>query len=93
DAVKALSVDGGDGCVEPSLETAKSGEYTPLSRPLFTYPSVSSLEEKPQVAAFAEFFVENSTSTEIVANEVGYVPNSEDEAQAQMEKIQPYLGS
>ena len=93
DAVKALAVDGGDGCVEPSLETAKSGEYTPLSRPLFTYPSVSSLEEKPQVAAFAEFFVENSTSTEIVANEVGYVPNSEDEAQAQMEKLQPYLGS
>jgi len=92
DQVTALGVDDGDGCIEPSLETAKSGEYAPLSRPLFTYPAVSSLEEKPQVAAFAEFIVNSSTSTEIVAEEVGYVPNSADEADAQLEKLQPYLG-
>lgn len=83
DAVKALAVDG----VEPSLETAKSGEYTPLSRPLFTYPAKERLAEE-HIAEFARFFVEKSTSTEIVAEKVGYVPNSEEEADAQLETLE-----
>ena len=37
--LKALEVDGGKGCVAPSVETAQDGSYTPLSRPLFIYPS------------------------------------------------------
>ena len=37
DKVKALEVDGGDGCVAPSTETVQDGTYTPLSRPLFIY--------------------------------------------------------
>ena len=37
DTLKALEVDGGDGCVAPSVETAQDGTYTPLSRPLFVY--------------------------------------------------------
>ncbi len=91
DAVRALSIDDGDGCVSPTLENAKNGEYTPLSRPLFTYPSVSSLENKQQVREFAEFFVKNTTSQEIVADEVGYVPNTEQEMQDQLAKLEPYL--
>jgi len=35
--LKALEVDGGDGCVMPTPESIKSGEYKPLSRPLFIY--------------------------------------------------------
>ena len=35
--LKALAIDSGNGCVEPSAETAQAGEYTPLSRPLFIY--------------------------------------------------------
>jgi len=73
DRVKALAIDGGNGPVEPSLETAKSGEYTPLARPLFTYPSVDALA-KPQVREFARFFVDNTDNAEIVADDVGYVP-------------------
>lgn len=73
DRVKALAIDGGAGPVEPSLETAKSGEYTPLARPLFTYPSVDALA-KPQVREFARFFVDNTDSQEIIADDVGYVP-------------------
>ena len=91
DAVKALSVDDGDGCVAPTLENAKSGAYTPLSRPLFTYPAVSSLEEKPQVREFAEFLVRNTTNEALVADEVGYVPNTEEEMQAQLDALEPYL--
>jgi phosphate transport system substrate-binding protein len=81
DSVKALGVDDGDGCVEPSLETARSGEYTPLSRPLFTYPAQEALAEE-HIAEFARFWLENATSTDIVADEVGYVPLS-DEAQSE----------
>ena len=39
DKLNIVKVDGGKGCVEPTTETIQSGEYTPLSRPLFMYPS------------------------------------------------------
>jgi phosphate transport system substrate-binding protein len=39
DKLQVLQVDGGDGCVEPTIETIASGDYKPLSRPLFMYPS------------------------------------------------------
>ncbi|MFC7155985.1 PstS family phosphate ABC transporter substrate-binding protein [Halomarina halobia] len=88
DAVKALGIDDGSGePVKPSLETAKSGEYTPLARPLFTYPAKESLAEE-HVAAFATFWIENSTSKEIVADQVGYVPLDDSEQQEQMDKLQ-----
>jgi len=87
DRVKALGVDDGDGCVEPSLETARSGEYTPLARPLFTYAKKSALTED-QIAEFARFWLENSTSQEIVANEVGYVPLSDSDQSEQMDALE-----
>ncbi|WP_232701085.1 PstS family phosphate ABC transporter substrate-binding protein [Halobacterium wangiae] len=88
DRVKALAIDDGDGePVEPSLETARSGEYQPLSRPLFTYASKSSLSEE-HVAEFARFWLENSTSEQIVAEDVGYVPLSEEDQQAQMDTLE-----
>ena len=87
DELKALEIDDGDGCVEPSLETAASGEYSPLSRPLFTYPSVSSLAEN-HVAEFARFFVEQSTNEDLVAGDVGYVPLNDDQQQEQLDKLE-----
>ncbi|WP_372910113.1 PstS family phosphate ABC transporter substrate-binding protein [Salinigranum sp.] len=87
DAVTAVAIDNGDGPVEPSLETAKSGEYAPLSRPLFTYPAKSSLAE-PQVAAFARFWMENTTNQEVVADEVGYVPLDDQQQQAQLDTLE-----
>ncbi len=35
DTLKALEVDGGAGCVAPSVATVQDKTYTPLSRPLF----------------------------------------------------------
>lgn len=87
DAVKALGIDSGSGCVEPSLETAKGGEYTPLARPLFTYASIPALAED-HVAEFARFYVEQSANESLVAEEVGYVPNSQDDMQAQLDKLE-----
>lgn len=87
DQVKALGIDDGDGCVEPSLETARSGEYTPLSRPLFTYPAVDSLAED-HIAAFARYFVEQTTNEQLVAEDVGYVPLPESEQATMMDRLE-----
>jgi phosphate transport system substrate-binding protein len=59
DKLKALQVDSGEGCVAPSAQTAQSGEYTPLARPLFIYVNDKSYANKPQVAEFVDFYVEN----------------------------------
>jgi phosphate transport system substrate-binding protein len=87
DVVNAVAVDGGDGPVEPSLETALTGEYTPLSRPLFTYPRVESLAED-HVAEFARFFIENTTNEELVAEDVGYVPLSDQQQSEMMSRLE-----
>ncbi|GAB7012513.1 PstS family phosphate ABC transporter substrate-binding protein [Halolamina salina] len=86
DRVTALAIDNGDGCVKPTLETASSGEYQPLSRPLFTYPAQSALAEE-HIAEFARFWLEYSTSEQIVANEVGYVPNTEAERDEMLDRL------
>jgi phosphate transport system substrate-binding protein len=86
DQVTAVAVDDGDGPVEPSLETAKSGEYTPLARPLFTYPNEKRLSET-HIAEFCRFFIEQTVNEEIVANQVGYVPNGEEEKNTELEEL------
>jgi phosphate transport system substrate-binding protein len=58
DKLNLVKVDGGDGCVEPTVETIQSGEYKPLSRPLFMYPSTKALK-RPEVKAFLDYVVEN----------------------------------
>jgi len=87
DQLKALGIDDGDGPVKPSLETAASGEYTPLSRPLFTYPSISSLGEE-HVAEFARYFVSQTTNEDLVAGDVGYVPATEETQEEQMSLLE-----
>lgn len=80
DKLKAVKIDSGSGCVEPSAETARDGSYTPLSRPLFIYPSKAALE-KPEVKAFLEFYLENDAD---IAKAAQYIPLSEEQkAEAQ----------
>jgi phosphate transport system substrate-binding protein len=67
DSVKALQIDGGDGCVAPTPDNARDGSYTPLSRGLYMYASSASLA-KPQVRAFLEFVItENEAITSAVS--------------------------
>ena len=77
DTIKALKIDGGNGPVAPTLDAAKNGKYKPLSRPLFTYVSSEKLAEK-HVAEFAKYCIEQSANEQIVAEEVGYVPNTKE---------------
>jgi phosphate transport system substrate-binding protein len=58
DTLNLVSVDAGDGCVAPSDDTIQDGSYTPLSRPLFMYPSTDALQ-RPEVAAFVQFVADN----------------------------------
>ncbi|MDA0865853.1 MAG: PstS family phosphate ABC transporter substrate-binding protein [Cyanobacteria bacterium] len=71
DTLKALPIEG----IAPSFETAASGDY-PLSRPLFMYVNNDALE-RPEVAAFVEFYLETARDTDLV-REVGYVAMEED---------------
>jgi phosphate transport system substrate-binding protein len=72
DKLKALKIDDGTGCVAPSRETIANGTYTPLARPLFFYVKKESLENKPQVRAFAQYQLNTANNSYI--SEVGYVP-------------------
>jgi phosphate transport system substrate-binding protein len=58
DQLNLVAVDSGDGCVAPSPETIQDGSYTPLSRPLFMYPSAEALA-KPEVAGFMQYVADN----------------------------------
>jgi phosphate transport system substrate-binding protein len=87
DQLKALAIDDGDGCVAPSLETAAAGDYQPLSRPLYTYPAKSSLAE-PHVAEFARFVLESATDESLIADQVGYVPLTDDTQRRQQETLE-----
>jgi phosphate transport system substrate-binding protein len=69
DRLKALAVDSGAGAVLPSAETIASGQYAPLSRPIFIYVNAAALD-RPEVARFAAFYVANGAR---LAAEVGYV--------------------
>lgn len=71
DKLKVIGVDHGDGCVVPSPETIEDGSYGKLSRPLFIYVDVDALKNRPEVAAFVDFFLDNATA---LVREVGYIP-------------------
>lgn len=85
--LKSVAVDGGEGCVSPSIEGVLDGSYTPLSRPLFVYTAGSILRENEAALPFLEFYLEHLQ--EFVA-EVGYVPLPEDIYEAQLAKLDPF---
>jgi phosphate transport system substrate-binding protein len=75
DQLKAVAVDGGSGCVEPSVETAQDGTYTPLARPLYVYVSDTAAGEA-QVSDFVDFYIENIDE---IVTEAQYVPLTDDQ--------------
>jgi phosphate transport system substrate-binding protein len=76
DKLNGVQVDSGNGCVAPSAETVQDGSYTPLSRPLFMYPSAEALA-KPHVKAFMDFIVANQQA---IAEASQIVPLTEEQA-------------
>jgi phosphate transport system substrate-binding protein len=65
-----------DKCVAPSTEAIQAGEYAPLSRPLFMYPSEKSLA-RPEVKAFMDYVLENYQT---IAEASQIVPMTQEQA-------------
>lgn len=85
DKLKALEVDGGQGCVAPSVEAAQNDTYTPLSRPLFMYVKTSALTDNESLADFMRFTLENAQS---IAQESRVVPMSQEQIDEQLQKLE-----
>ena len=67
----AVEIDGGEGCVAPSAETAQDGTYAPLSRPLFIYPSIQALTANPALKGFLDYYVANDAE---IAEAAQFIP-------------------
>jgi phosphate transport system substrate-binding protein len=84
DTVKALEIDGGNGCVAPSPQTAQDGSYTPLSRPLYVYPSDQALQNEA-VDEFLRFYLDNINA---VAEQVGFIPLTDQQLSESKSKLE-----
>ena len=76
DELRPLTVDG----VAPTANTVNSGEYG-LARPLFLYSTADIMQEKPEVAAFLNFYLDR-VNQEI--GDVGYFPLGDEALNATM---------
>jgi len=82
--LRALSIDNGNGPVEPSVANAENGSYAPLSRPMFIYINAAALR-RPQVQQFAQYFVNNGAR---YSAQVGYVPLPAAAYQSYLQRVQ-----
>jgi phosphate transport system substrate-binding protein len=85
DTLKALEVDDGNGCVAPSVDAAQNDTYTPLSRPLFMYVKLSSLEDNESLSDFVSYTLENADA---IATEAKFVPLNQEQIDEQTQKLE-----
>lgn len=71
DKLKALKIDGGNGCVEPSADTARAGEYTPLARPLFIYVKNTAYADNAAVKEYVDYYIDNLSD---IAETAQFIP-------------------
>jgi phosphate transport system substrate-binding protein len=83
DRLRALEIDAGSGCVAPSVQTAQSADYKPLSRPLFIYVNRQSLQ-KPAVRAFVEYVIGNART---IAEAVLLVPLTDEQREREQDEF------
>jgi phosphate transport system substrate-binding protein len=87
--VKAVPIDGGGGCVEPSTQTVQDNTYKPLGRPLFIYPKAEAIE-RPEVREFVRSYIENANE---IAVEARFVPLTAAQKEASLGVVQALLAS
>ena len=68
--LKAVAIDNGKGAIAPSPKTVEDGTYQPLARPIFIYVSKKSLDSKPEVKEFVDFYLTNAAK---LVKDVKYV--------------------
>ena len=86
--LKALEIDGGDGCVAPSAQSVQDGSYVPLGRELYIYPSAEALEDEA-VQEFVRFYIENQAE---ITEAAGFIPLTEEQADASLQKVEGLAG-
>jgi phosphate transport system substrate-binding protein len=79
--------DNGKGAILPSLETVKNKTYQPLGRPLFIYVNSVAAKRK-EVQEFIDFYL---TEGGALATEVGYIPMTQEEYDAEIAKFEQYI--
>jgi phosphate transport system substrate-binding protein len=87
DKLNEVQVDSGDGCVAPTTETVQDGSYTPLSRPLFMYPSKEAIA-KPHVKAFMDFVIANQQAIAEAAQIVPLTSEQATEAESSLKSVE-----
>jgi phosphate transport system substrate-binding protein len=80
DKLKLVAIDdrddaNGKGPVLPSPDTVKEGTYRPLSRPIFIYPKLKTLD-RSEVRGFIDFYLTKGIP---LVREVGYIPLTDKE--------------
>ena len=89
DAITALEIDGGEGCIYPTKETVQDGSYQPLGRGLFLYVNNANYAEKAQLRSFVDFYLENSDA---VAEAALYIPLTADQKSTATEALATLVG-
>jgi phosphate transport system substrate-binding protein len=84
DRLQVVTVDG----VEPSAETVDANTY-PIARPLYMYTSDAVIQEKPQVAEFMAYYLENVND---LIDAVGYFPAPQEALQEAADNIKAAAG-
>ncbi|MDQ3952701.1 MAG: substrate-binding domain-containing protein [Actinomycetota bacterium] len=82
DTVKALEVDGGEGCVAPTTDSIADGSY-PIARELFVYVNSTKAADNPALAAFVDYYLSEGGLASVA--EAGYVDLPEEELQASID--------
>jgi phosphate transport system substrate-binding protein len=88
DKLNLVAVDGGDGCIKPSVETIQNGTYKPLSRTLYMYVNTASLADKPQVTAFMDYVVDNADESATTAQIVPLTAEQLTTAKSELSKAE-----
>jgi phosphate transport system substrate-binding protein len=84
--VKGVAIDGGNGCVEATVQTVQNGTYKPLGRPLFIYPT-KKLLARPEGLAFVEYYVTNTSAITKQALFVDLTAEQKAKLNSQFEKL------
>ncbi|TFD77775.1 PstS family phosphate ABC transporter substrate-binding protein [Cryobacterium fucosi] len=84
DAITAIEVDGGEGCVYPTSETVQDGTYQPLGRALYIYVNNAAYAEKEQLRTFIDYYVENEAKVAEAALFIGLTDEQKTKAQDEL---------
>jgi phosphate transport system substrate-binding protein len=85
DKLNIVQVDGGSGCVTPSVQTVQDGTYTPLSRPLYIYVKNESFK-RPEVQAFMKYIIDNEATVTEAASLISLTAEQEATAKSELAK-------